>query len=196
MRQPEPVRMTEDGFLEWNPRRDERWESVDRIPVRMMAGTREGHTVVTANIVMTIGPQTKKRGCSTMSSGMAVGTRPGGIHYPDMVVNRAPPDRQALTARNPVVVIEVASDRTRRIDLIDRPNAYRNLDTIRVVMLIEPASVAVRVHRRDQAGVLALERYAERDAVIDLPEVGAALPVAEVYDTHDPEPRPLLREVG
>ncbi|MCX6866629.1 MAG: Uma2 family endonuclease [Verrucomicrobia bacterium] len=82
----------------------------------------------------------------------------------------------------PVVIIEVLSDSTRRIDLGEKRDAYLTIKSLQVLLFVEPDSPAVTVHRRQPAGGFAHEYYAALDDTIPLPEIAAALPLAELYE--------------
>ena len=82
----------------------------------------------------------------------------------------------------PVVVIEVLSDSTRRADLGEKRDAYLTIPSLKVLIHIEPEVAVVTVRRRRPDGGFAQERYVGLDAVVALPEVEAALPLAGLYE--------------
>ena len=194
MRALEPVRMTVEEFLEWHMHQEERYELVDGVPLRMMTGALKGHNIVTSNIVMSLGPQMKMRGCSTMSNDMGVETS-NGVRYPDVVVDCTPPASIDRVTRNPVLVVEVMSPSTRGMDLHDKLVEYRAIASIRLILLIESDVVAVNLHRREEGDVWTVERSHDLGATVEMRELGASLRVADIYDTLDPKIRALLREV-
>ncbi len=107
MRLPEHGSMSADAFLHWIEGQAERHELVDGTAVRMMAGAKQSHNVVTSNILVAMAPSAKFKGCRTTSSDTAVRTGPQGVRYPDIVVDCAPPDPSAREAARPVAVVEV-----------------------------------------------------------------------------------------
>ncbi|GGK47985.1 Uma2 family endonuclease [Salinarimonas ramus] len=192
----EPGRMSADAFLDWLARQSERHELVDGFPVRLMAGAKQSHNVVTTNLVVVLAPSAKASGCRTTSSDTAVRTGSHSIRFPDVVVDCGPPDPSAREAANPTVVVEVASPGTSVVDLTDKLDEYRRHAAIRVIVLVEPDIVSVKVYRRIDAERWAVERYDTLDATIPVPEIDTAIAVADVYDTLEPAPAPRLRLVG
>jgi Uma2 family endonuclease len=102
-------RISVADFLEWVAAQEGRFELVEFYVVETMAGAKQGHNVVVTNIVSSIGPQAKSGGCRTTSSDTAVQTLASTIRYPDIVVDRGPPDPDATVEENPTLVVEVSS---------------------------------------------------------------------------------------
>lgn len=82
----------------------------------------------------------------------------------------------------PVVVIEVLSDSTRRTDLGEKRDAYLTIQSLKVLILVEPDSPEVMLYRRKTEGGFSTEIISGIDGVIPLPEIDAELPLAELYE--------------
>jgi Uma2 family endonuclease len=80
------------------------------------------------------------------------------------------------------VIVEVLSDSTRRTDLAEKRDAYLTIPSLRVLIFAEPDRPALIVHRRATDGGFAREDYTGLEAVVLLPEIESALPLAEVYE--------------
>ena len=192
MPRPQPAPMTAEEFVEWHYHQTERYELVNGYPVRMMTGARQGHNVAAANIIMSLGPQTRKRGCRTTGSDTAVRTRDGlGTRYPDVVVDCGPRDPDAFIGSEPTLVVEVHSKSTSMIDTTDKLEEYQAHPTIRTIVLVEPGRVDVKVYEREESG-WSVARYHDLDATIALDSVGAHLPMRDIYMDLDPKPVPAL----
>lgn len=189
---PNPSPVTSEEFLEWVFEQEGRFELVDGFIYEMMAGAREGHNVVTSNIVMTIGPQAKRGGCRTTSSDTAVSTGEKSIRFPDIVVDCGPPDTSATKASTPTLLVEVLSPGTGEIDRTDKLEEYQRLDGTQLIMLVDPDVVLVKLYRRDGDGGWYSEKYEDLNDVIDLDEVGSSLALKDIYDTLEPRTRPRL----
>ena len=187
--------MSADEFLVWIEAQDARHELVRGVPTRLMAGAKQGHNVVTSNILVALVPQAKQHGCRTTSSDTAVRTSQNAIRYPDIVVDCGPFDPSAREATGPVLVVEVSSPRTSSIDVTDKLDEYRSHAGLRLILLVDPDVVAVKVYRRDAAGAWHVERYDGLAQSIDLPEIGGSLSLTDLYDTLSPKQRPPLRVV-
>jgi|GEM_PF-1211698 len=182
----EPGPMSAETFLAWIAGRSERWELVDGVPMRMTAGAVQGRAIVSSNILVALAPAAKRGGCRTTASDTAVRTGPVNVRFPDVVVDCGPPDPGAREAASPTLVVEVASPGTLVVDLTDKLDEYRRHPAIRLILLVEPDVVAAKLWRRDADGGWNVEKYDTLDARIPLPEIGAELALAEVYDTLEP----------
>jgi Uma2 family endonuclease len=89
----------------------------------------------------------------------------------------------------PVVIFEVLSRSTRRIDLGEKKDAYLTIPSLRVYGLIEQDEPTVIVFRRGPKG-FTREIYHGLDAVIPLSEIEIELPLAEIYDRIEFHPEP------
>ncbi len=153
--------------------------------VHAMAGATNQHNVIALNSLLSIGGQLRGKTCQPCNSDVKVRiefpdhTR---FYYPDaMVVCRSNPATDHFQDQ-PVVVIEVLSDSTRRADLGEKRDAYLMLPSLKVLMFVEPEKPSVSLHRRKSGGGFAIEHHVGLDAVIPLPEIEASLALADLYD--------------
>lgn len=93
---------------------------------------------------------------------------------------------------NPSLVVEVSSPGTTVVDTTDKLDEYQRHPAVRLIVFVEPGVVSVKVYRRDGHGVWGSEKCDDLDGVIDIPEIGAALRLSEIYDTLTPRRRPRL----
>jgi len=80
------------------------------------------------------------------------------------------------------VVIEVLSESTRRTDLGEKKDAYLMMPSLKALLFIEPEFPAVTVYRRKPEGGFAAEIHSGVESTIPLPEIGAELPLADLYE--------------
>jgi Uma2 family endonuclease len=97
-----------------------------------------------------------------------------------MVVCEPNPPESSYQDR-PVVIAEVVSDATRRIDEGEKREAYLTIPTLTMYLVIETDRPRVVVHRRTENGFVA-EAYEGTGAVISIDAIGAELPLAELYE--------------
>lgn len=184
-----------DAFLRWVVTRQGRFELVDGCVVRMMAGAKQAHNVVTSKIAAALASQAKRRGCRTTSSDTAVRTGPASVRFPDVVVDGGPRDPSAMEATQPTLVIEVSSPGTSTVDATDKLDEYQRHKDIALIVLVDPDIVSVKVYRRAPGPTWRIEKYDDLDQTVHLPEVGASLSLRDISDTLEPEFRPRLRLV-
>jgi Uma2 family endonuclease len=102
------------------------------------------------------------------------------FYYPDGMIICVPVPGDALFTDSPSVIIEVLSPNTRRIDKIQKFRDYITIPSLQTYILAETESPFLTLHRRDGAG-FRREILTGPDAILELPEAGIAMSLAELY---------------
>lgn len=153
--------------------------------VHAMAGATNRHNILAGAAFGSLYGQLRGKTCQPFNSDTKIRIEfsdHSRLYHPDaMVVCDFRSSNEHFQDR-PVVIIEVLSDSTRRTDLGEKRDAYLTIPSLAVLLLVEPDSPSVLVYRRKPSGGFAAERHAGLDATIPLPEIEAALPLAELYE--------------
>jgi Uma2 family endonuclease len=178
-----------DGFLAWEGRQDERFERLDGV-VRMMSGGTSGHDLIAANLIAALRPRLRGGPCAVQGSNLKVVARAAGaVMYPDLFVRCSPLESTATTCETPVVVIEVLSTSTAQRDLTRKKYAYQSIPSVAAIVYVSQREPWVDIVRRTEHGWA--DGYVEgMDAILELPEIKVALPLAEIYEDVAFEPAP------
>ncbi|HEX4130621.1 MAG TPA: Uma2 family endonuclease [Pirellulales bacterium] len=160
--------------------------------VYMMARARIVHNVVAGNIFGFLHYRLRGKRCQPFNSDtkvhIALPTQ-ARFYYPDVqVVCRSNPANDTYQDE-PTAVVEVLSRSTRRIDQGEKKDAYLTIPSLAVYLLVEIESPAVTAYRRTEQGFVREVRRG-LETVVQLPEIEAILPLAEVYErvVFAPEP--------
>ena len=179
-----PVLITIEDYLADEETSDVKHEYLGGT-VHAMAGATNQHNVIALNSLLSIGGQLRGKPCQPCNSDVKVRiefpdhTR---FYYPDaMVVRKSNPPSDHFQDQ-PVVIIEVLSDSTRRTDLGEKRDAYLTLPSLKVLLFVELEKPSITLHRRKSGGGFAIEHHLGLDAVIPLPEIDASLALADLYD--------------
>ncbi len=158
-----------------------------------MAGAGNRHTTMTVNITGMLWSRLKGRPCQPFNADTKIHIRlptQTRYYYPDAsVVCRSNPDTDSFQD-DPVVIVEVLSDSTRRLDDGEKRDGYLTIPSLKVYLLVEQDEAAVIAYRRTEQGFVR-EVYTGREAVLPLPEIGIELPLGEVYDRVEFDPTPV-----
>ncbi len=157
-------------------------EYVDGV-VYAMAGATVNHNRIATNATVEIGAQLRGKRCQVFNSDMKVRvrlSRSTRFYYPDVSVVCQPNAGDDAFQDNPVVIIEVISESTRRVDEYEKREAYLTINSLSVYILLEPNATAALVYRRIDDG-FSRETYEGSGAVIPLPEIECDLSLAEAY---------------
>ncbi|MEM7698215.1 MAG: Uma2 family endonuclease [Verrucomicrobiota bacterium] len=149
-----------------------------------MAGAKNSHNRIAGNGFASLHSKLKGKSCQPFTSDTKVRiTRISGVthYYPDFLVvcEENPPDD--TFQEKPVVIAEVVSSSTRRIDEGEKLDAYLTIPSLMVYLLVEQDEPAVVVHRRGERG-FTRELHTGLVATIPLPEIDAELALADLYD--------------
>ncbi len=152
--------------------------------VYAMAEARNVHNLIATNALVSLGSRLKGKRCRPYNSDTKVRIRLPNhfrFYYADtMVVCRPNPQTDSFQDE-PVVIFEVFSKSTRRIDAGEKKDAYCAIASLCVYVLVEQEIPAVIVYRRTEQGFVR-EVHEGLDAVLPLPEIDTELPLAEIYE--------------
>jgi Uma2 family endonuclease len=113
-----PLQMNKTTFLDWVQGREERFE-LDRGRVIKMPGGSRAHWQITANLFKALDARIDPQRWAVLPEfGIDLQSEP--VRYPDIIVDRAGEAPKDLTATAPVLIAEVLSPSSERVDLGDK----------------------------------------------------------------------------
>ncbi len=182
MSQTKPKRMTVEEFFDWQQRQDRNYELVDGVPVltvKAMTGATARHDTITVNALGTLFAALRGKPCRPRTSDQSIITD-RGTRRPDISIECGKPADKSMSTVDPRVVIEILSPTTMRYDSVQKVEEYKRHPSITVILLVDSEAPQVSVWRR-VGGDWTYGELSGLDAVIDLSEIEAALPLADLY---------------
>lgn len=152
--------------------------------VYAMVGARNVHNLIATNTLVSLGSHLSGKPCRPYNSDTKIRIRlPSEVrfYYPDVSVICRPNPQDDTFQDEPTVIVEVLSKGTRRIDEGEKREAYLSIASLDVYILIEQERPSVTAWRRTDEGFIP-EVHQGLESTVPLPEVGVALPLAEVYE--------------
>jgi Uma2 family endonuclease len=152
--------------------------------VYAMAGGTNRHNAIASNILISLGSRLRGKPCRPFNSDTKVQvifpthTR---FYYPDAMVVCRPSDERLSFQEAPVVIVEVLSRSTRRLDEGEKRDAYFQLPSLQAYVLVDQECRRLTIWRRGDQGFQA-EVQDGADASLDLPELGFNIPFTEIYE--------------
>ena len=107
------------------------------------------------------------------------------VRHPDVLVTCTKAAGDAYLVPEVVVVFEVLSPTSGRTDRIAKLREYRTVPSIRRYVILEHAGIGLIVLARANADQNWIATAQTADDVLRLPELGAEIPVAELYEGVD-----------
>jgi Uma2 family endonuclease len=173
-----PKPMTIEDFIIWEERQELRYE-FDGFVARAMTGGTYAHAAIQANLLLALGNRLRGSPCRALGSELKVRTDTG-VRYPDALITCSRADPQATFAPAPVVIFEILSKSTARDDLGGKNAEYQTIPSLKRYVVLHQSLVAAEVFHRDADGEWTYE-FIAAEGVLDMPEVGVSLPLAELY---------------
>jgi Uma2 family endonuclease len=175
------LRMEKPAFLAWVEGREGRYELAEGRVLMMTGGTR-AHAQISANLFRVLDPRLDRhRWTVLLDFGIDVGPRT--VRYPDIIVDPVSAAPRELTATAPVLIAEVLSPSTERIDLGDKAAEYLRLDSVGAYLVFAQDEQKAWIWVRDASGFPpGPQVLTEPNEVVRIAALGIDFSLAEVYD--------------
>lgn len=146
--------------------------------VYAMTGTSKVHNLIVGNLAGILRNHLQGGPCQVYTSDIKVqaGTR---FYYPDMVV-ACPPSDDPYVETNPLLIIEVLSDSTERIDREEKRLAYQSIATLQEYVLVSQDHREMQIYRR--TGEESVWELCKLENSLLLASVGLAVSFEQVYE--------------
>jgi len=120
--------MSKAAFLIWAQGVEGRYELADGHVV-VMIGATFAHACITGNLMALLRGQLDLDQWTVLSD-FGVDTGDNTLRSPDIVIDRAGANPDDVTATAPMLLVEVTSPSSKRIDLADKPAEYLRLPSL------------------------------------------------------------------
>ncbi len=179
--------MTLEAFLRWEDGTDTRYELVGGFPIAMAPPAR-AHGMLCARLAGIIDSALRsRRPCAAQTeAGIARPDRDDSCYIADIAVTCRPYQRGEQLVRDLILVVEVLSPGTQRHDRQTKVPAYREIESVNEILLIDSESTYAEILRREGNHWIT-ELVQGREAVLPLSSVELRIPMAELYEGIDLE---------
>jgi Uma2 family endonuclease len=175
------IRMTVDAFLAWAERQPGRYELDDGI-VHAMSPEGAGHAKVKFAVQSALAAGIRARGlpCHMLPDGLTVRVDEATAYEPDALVYcGAEVPSSAIEVPNPVIVVEVLSPSTRRIDASAKLAGYFRLASVAHYLIVDPTEPLIVHHARGTDGTIVTRIVTEGGIALDPP--GLEIALSDIY---------------
>jgi Uma2 family endonuclease len=181
-KQPEIVTLAEFLEMAWDD--DLRRELYDG-QIVAMAPPASGHGILTANLVFAVRRALRDRPCRVaVEVGIIPPGRQHSFYQADLVLSCEPHRRGDREIRAPQLIVEVLSPTTTQVDFQRKLPDYRELPTVREVVLLDSERMFAEVHRRLD-GRWTTDQLHGPKASLWLTCADLQLPLGELYEGLD-----------
>jgi len=120
--------------------------------VYAMGGASRSHNIISSNVARILGNHLENTPCTTFSSDMKVKAN-NCFFYPDVMVVCDEDKGDEYFTEEPVIIVEVLSKSTRRLDKATKMAIYKTIPSLQEYVLIEQDVIDVEVCRRSAGWV-------------------------------------------
>lgn len=163
-------------------------EYVDGV-IFAMAGASENHNRISVNVLSEMRAHLKGSPCEPFMADMKVKTA-NNFFYPDVMVSCDKDNEDPYYKEKPVIIVEVLSKTTRRMDETTKRFAYMNIPSLQEYVLIDQDIVDVEVCRKSEGWI---SRHYYLGDIVPLTSIGLELSVEEIYHRVDNEDMKVFR---
>ena len=150
-----------------------------------MAGGSPTHSLIAANFAGETRQALKDKPCVVYNSDLRVKVQATGLYtYPDASIvcgDLEFDDDQRDTVVNPIVIVEVLSDSTEKYDRGRKSNHYRQIPSLREIVLIAQDQIHVERFVRQPGGGWLLLEEKNPSGTFELSSLGIMIAMSELY---------------
>lgn len=176
------AKISEEEFLQGEQISEVKHQLIDGVAYAM-AGAKANHQRICTNLIRDISFHLKGGQCEVFSADMLVKSA-SNFFYPDVMVVCDFDNSQPRFTQKPVIIVEVLSDSTRRVDLTTKRMSYINIPTLKEYVIIEQNFVSIEVLRKSSNWQA---QHYSLDEDIYFESIDLTLSVAEIYERVDNE---------
>jgi Uma2 family endonuclease len=144
------------------------------------------------NLIAELREQLRRGPCRAFTGDGSVETLPGQIRRSNAGVDCGRRDPNATLAAEPRMVAEVLSPSTRDFDTFEKLEEYKGVGSLAYLLVVEPNAPEVVLWSRGADRAWQRRLVSGLDQRLDMPEIGVALALADLYDGVEFPARPRL----
>jgi Uma2 family endonuclease len=175
---------TQEQFFAWAEGREGRYEFDGVQPVAMTGGT-VNHGIIMRNVHRALDGRLRGSRCQPLGPDVGVATEAGAVRYPDALVTCGKLNGTDRLVPGVVVVFEIVSPSSGRVDRIVKLREYAGVESIRRYVVVESVTSGLLVLHRRRGGDPWIALALTGEDLLELPEVEIQIPVGEFYEGVD-----------
>ena len=173
--------LTVDEYLALEEASNIRHEFVDGY-IHAMAGGTLNHNRISMDFGRLLNDRMTGKNCEAFVENIIVRISAAIYYYPDVVVACDEIDGHESVIHNPVLVVEVLSKSTEKIDRREKMIEYQMVSGLREYAIVTQDKMQIEVYRHDNAGeAWEGEIYTEPEQEVLFASVGVKMLVSEIY---------------
>ncbi|MEP6466265.1 MAG: Uma2 family endonuclease [Parafilimonas sp.] len=145
-----------------------------------MSGSSKYHNALERYIANFIEKLLSKNEFEVYIEGFKVKTSNNNFFYPDVIVCANNAEKYFTT--EPILLVEVLSEATRKYDLTDKFIQYQKIASLKYYLCVEPEQQVVFFYFKNDNGEWLAETFTKDESIIDLPALNISFSVKDIYN--------------
>lgn len=169
-----------EAYLEFEKDGDTRHEFVAGY-IYSMSGSSRIHNTITNNLMIETGPRLRGQPCRPYANDVKVHIKLGVdefYYYPDFLITCDPKDDHQYYVDRPILIAEVLSPSTERLDRREKFFAYMQLESLREYILISQEKREVILYRRETDWEA---EHLNENQLLKLQSIALDIPLSHIY---------------
>lgn len=146
-----------------------------------MAGASDNHNRIVGDLYSLLLTKLDSSKCEPFFGDIKVRASQTVYYYPDVLVSCEEEPEDPYFRNHPILIIEVTSPSTERIDRSEKLLYYLQIPSLQEYVVIDQDKMNVEVHRRQQNGGWLTYCFNEIDDVVELTSVELSVPLPDIY---------------
>ena len=172
-------RLSIEEYLAFEEHSDTKHEYVDGVLYAMVGGT-DRHNLINGSMYAELRSAARGGPCRVFISDVKLQAANDAFYYPDIMMVCDPDDDDPLVKTQPVLLAEVLSPSTERVDRTDKLMAYRAIDCLQTYLIVHQDRRLVEWHQRAPSGGWQRIDVLERGR-IPMPHLDLELTLDDIY---------------
>lgn len=174
------TKLSVEDYLEGEKVSPVRYEYVEG-EVYAMAGASDNHNRIAGNLHATLFNHLRDSSCEPFFNDIKVRVTPNVYYYPDILVSCEENPENPYFRNNPILIIEIVSKSTERIDRREKVFLYQQIQSLQEYVVVDQYRKEVQVHRRQPNGTWITYFFNEETDVVEFASIDLTIPLPEIY---------------
>lgn len=144
-----------------------------------MSGVSKYHNKVSGIFFILLNSLLKNKEWEIYYENFKVKTPDGNYFYPDVCICLV--DAKKYFTDEPVLIIEVLSETTRKFDLTDKFIQYQKIPTLKYYLCVEPEQQVIIFYFKNDNEEWMTETFTKDESVIELPSLKISFSLKDIY---------------
>lgn len=149
--------------------------------VYAMAGGSDNHNRIAGDLFASLLAKLRDSKCEPFFGDIKLRVARSIYYYPDVLVSCEENPEDPYFRNQPILIIEVTSPSTARIDRSEKLLYYLQIASLQEYVIIDQDKMNVEVHRRQENGGWITFVFNEDDDVVELTSVELSIPLPDIY---------------